>query len=129
MKFVAHAFFIVAMSLVPSGLYAQTSSTIIGQITDSLGTTLPNTGIFVLQGQDSTWVSLGISGTDGQFKISDIQAGLYRLQYSLNGYQTAFSDPIRISQGRPIVNIGVQKLKRKKPQPSAKPVITRRARA
>lgn len=129
MKRLVQCFFVFVAGLVTLGLQAQTSSSIIGQTTDQQGTPLVNAGLFVLQAQDSSLVSLGISGQDGHFKIESIKPGLYRLRYTLDGYQTIYSDPIRISQGRPIVDMGIRQLKRKKAQPSSKPVVARRAKA
>lgn len=129
MKFTIQSFFVVAIGLIALDLYAQTPSTITGQVTDQLGKTLPNTGLFVLQAQDSSLVSLGISGQGGHFKIASIKPGLYLLRYTLDGYYTVYSDPIRISQGRSLVELGIQKLKPKKTQPLAKPQAVRRARA
>ena len=118
-------FLLIALLFTNSSTHAQT--VIEGQVTDLLGKKLPNVGLFVVQAQDSSLVSLGISGQDGHFKIASITPGLYRLRYTLDGYQTVYSDPIRISQGRRMVKMGKQKLK--KTQPLTKPPATRRARA
>lgn len=120
-------FLLIALLFTNSRLPAQT--VIKGQVTDLLGKKLPNAGLFVVQVQDSSLVSLGISGQDGHFKIESVKPGLYRLRYTLDGYRTVYSDPIRISQGRRVVKMGIQKLKRKEKQPLAKPLAARRARA
>ncbi len=124
---VTSLFLLIALLFTNSSTHAQTL--IEGQVSDLLGKKLANAGLFVVQAQDSSLVSLGISGQDGHFKIASIKPGLYRLRYTLDGYQSVYSQPIRISQGRRVVKMGIQKLKQKKNQPLAKPLAARRAKA
>jgi hypothetical protein len=66
------------------------TKTIKGRITDSTGQPLPGASIALLNGNDSTMATFGISNVDGIFTIEDAREGNYLLQVAMMGYYTAY---------------------------------------
>ena len=106
---------IVVVCFTLTGLMAQTGKGVVkGKLTDTIyKEVLSEATITVLNPKDSSIVSFVLANTKGEFVISDLDSGTYRLTASYSGYAT-FSRYFKISQDSSIIDLGtVQMLKRR----------------
>lgn len=88
---------IVCLSILVSCIYAQTTPSISGTITDEQGKPLQAATVSLLQQKDSSLVKLAVSGENGQFEFLNIKPGNYRISVTLIGYGKQSSTPFSFS--------------------------------
>lgn len=88
---------LVFLSVLITGLIAQSSPSISGNITDEQGKPVPSATVSLLQQKDSSLVKLAVSGENGQFEFINIKPGNYRITVVLVGYTKQWSAPFSFS--------------------------------
>ena len=97
-----------------NGLVAQTGNGVIkGKLTDTIyKEVLSEATITVLNPKDSSVVSFVLTNPKGEFTISNLDSGSYRLTASYSGYAT-FSRYFRISADSSVIDLGTVQLFKK----------------
>ena len=97
-RFMGAALMLVALSMVgrPESVGAQSSSGIAGVVRDSSGGVLPGATVEVaspalIEGTRST-----VSGSNGQFQVTDLRPGDYTVTFTLPGFKTVLREGIRL---------------------------------
>lgn len=86
----------VAALLLPAGALAQTGA-IAGTVTDSLGQPVPGVNVSVAGTQ------LGAAtGSQGQYRISDVTPGTYTVRASFVGYEDAVQEGVEVAAGETV---------------------------
>lgn len=79
--------------------FAQTVGSIEGTVTDNSGAALPGASVQVTN--ENTGVSRGlVTGTDGRYRARDLALGAYRIEASLEGFQTVVRRGVVLTIGR-----------------------------
>src|SRR5262245_2076446 len=78
---------------------AQTTASIIGQVTDEIGAVLP--GVTVTATSPALQVPQVVAVTDaqGDYRLSPLPIGTYEVTYALVGFQTVRRDSLRLTGG------------------------------
>ena len=77
---------LILIGIFPLYMPAQTG-TVKGVLTDSVGQSLHNATISILQKSDSSFVNYALSDANGSFEIRDLGVGDYHLFISFTGYE------------------------------------------
>ena len=89
------AVFLAVLTLLPFAAYAQTTGNIIGTVTDNTGAVLPGVTVTVtgpnLQGSRTT-----VTGNQGEYSLTALPPGNYRLEYSLSGLSPTTRENVRV---------------------------------
>src|SRR5215217_3423298 len=75
-----------------------------GKITDAKGAPLTGVSVALLDPQDSTLATFGITGKSGVFAINDAKNGAYVLQAAMIGYYTEYTRVTVTNGGSVTVN-------------------------
>jgi iron complex outermembrane recepter protein len=106
MKRVTFAFLALAATLFAAGVYAQTTGTIEGRITDETKAPLPGVTVEAISPNLSE-PKLATSDTQGQFRLTMLPAGRYTIRFTLSGFNTQEQADINVAAGL-MVNLRVQ---------------------
>ena len=94
----------LAVVLAPSAAHlaaaqAQTTGSIVGQVTDESGAVLP--GVTVTATSPALLVPEIVVTTDaqGDYRLAPLPIGTYQVQYTLPGFQTLRRDNLRLTAG------------------------------
>ncbi len=80
---------------------------IIGTVVESASSVpMEYTSIAVYRVVDSSLVTGTVSNTDGEFRLEDVPFGKYYIEIKFVGYEKAVYDPVIVSRGNRIVDIG-----------------------
>ena len=71
---------LILIGIFPLFMAAQTG-TVKGKLTDSIGQSLSNATISILQKSDSSFVNYALSDANGSFEIKNLEVGDYQLFY------------------------------------------------
>lgn len=83
-----------------------------GKVVDAdTGNPMDYTAVSILSRKDSSLVGGGLTNEKGEFKISQIPLGVYRIKVSFMGYRDAVRDSLRISPNKPEIELGTIKLR------------------
>lgn len=95
---------VLALGLVLSqSLAAQlTTGTILGTVKDESGAVLPGAAIRIINVETGI-ARTAVAGSKGEYRVSNIPPGDYRVESELSGFQTAVRNGINISIGREAV--------------------------
>ena len=96
---------LILFGIFPLCMPAQTG-TVKGKLTDSIGQSLSNATISILQKKDSSFVNYAQSDANGSFEIKNLEVGDYHLFISFTGYET-YQCPFFISSKKRISDIGL----------------------
>ena len=96
---------LILIGIFPLFMAAQTG-TVKGKLTDSIGQSLSNATISILQKSDSSFVNYALSDANGSFEIKNLEVGDYQLFISFTGYET-YQCPFFISSKKRIADIGL----------------------
>ena len=78
--------FIVLMVFAFLGVATATAATLLGNVTDAQGESLPQASVRVLAAKDSSLVKAAVTDINGKFKISGIKKGKYIVEASYVGF-------------------------------------------
>lgn len=98
-------FLLIFIIIINSGLIFAQAYSVGGVVTDSTGNPLPGVNIILVGTNYGT-----ASDINGNYKISDIKPGTYKIEFSAVGYESFFKDDIVISDKPVLLNV---KLKNK----------------
>ena len=96
---------LILIGIFPLCMPAQTG-TVKGKLTDSIGQSLSNATISILQVKDSSFVNYALSDAKGSFEIKNLDVGDYNLLISFTGYET-YRSSFFISSKKRISDIGL----------------------
>lgn len=82
-------FFCLLLFLLGTG--SAYAGTVTGKVTDTKGNPLTGVSVALLDPQDSTLATFGITGKSGVFTINDAKNGTYVLQAAMTGYYTEYT--------------------------------------
>ncbi|HEX7691959.1 MAG TPA: TonB-dependent receptor [Sediminibacterium sp.] len=81
--------------------YAQTKTTVSGEVKDNAGKALPSVSVSLLQAKDSSLVKAGVTDANGKFEISsNNHAGKLLLSYQIVGFEKTYSNVFDLSAGQ-----------------------------
>ena len=84
---------LVSLLIMTTGsLFAQNDLKISGKITDKKNQAIPFVNVVLLSSSDSSLVSGGISGSEGEFLLTKIASGDYLLKTSVIGYEETYRE-------------------------------------
>src|SRR6476619_7811765 len=86
---------IVAVALPASGFAQTGSSAISGFVKDGTGAALPGATVRVINGETGGAVELTTNG-EGVYRASALVPGQYRIETSLDGFETSMRGPITL---------------------------------
>jgi hypothetical protein len=86
----------------PTLLMAQSIHDISGVIKESGGNGFPFANVLLLQQKDSAFVKGLITREDGSYSLANLDSGNYIVKASMDGYQSAFSEPFSLNSHRTI---------------------------
>jgi len=94
-------FFAAVLLLVPAMGMAQssTSSTIYGVVKDSTGATLPGVTVTLTSPAIQVAQMTSVTGVDGNYRLTDLPAGIYKIVYELPGFSTSVRSEVQITTG------------------------------
>ncbi len=106
-KFKQHFFIVIALAMTIIGLsparlqgQASANGSIIGKVTDGTGAAVPNTQITVTSPQLQVPQVTATSDAEGNYKVLELPApGVYRITFSLNGFETYVQEGLNLSVG------------------------------
>ena len=103
---IAAALALVALALLPSMAFAQSTAGIRGTVTDEQGGALPGSTI-VLRNQATGEERTTVSDRTGLYQIASVPPGLYRLEVKANGFQTRVLKDLRLE----VAQVSVQNVR------------------
>lgn len=113
--------FILLLSIASIAHAQSPKVTISGQLKAAAGkTALPFVTVTLKKAKDSAFITGTISGDDGRFKITDVNAGNYLLTFSYIGYQPV-TQSVTAGQLTPILELGSIELS---PDPASLNTVT-----
>ena len=89
---------------------ARGQTRITGSVSDTHGKPLPAASVLLLSSKDSTLVKGQLSGSDGAYAFSDIEAGQYLLGVNMLGFTNYLSAPFAIENGMSAKDLGATTL-------------------
>jgi hypothetical protein len=93
--------FLLLFALSASGVSAQSTASISGQVKDSSGGVMP--GVSVVVKNDTTGATQeSTTDADGRYQVSALGAGAYTVTASLSGFKTAVQKSVRVAPGEPV---------------------------
>lgn len=93
---------VVFLSLMPLASLAtagQQDATIYGLVTDESGAVLPGVTVTVTGSALQVPSMSAVTGADGEYRLTPLPIGTYRVEYALQGFQTARQADIRLTAG------------------------------
>ena len=94
------------MAIMPAYAHAQLAATVSAQIYDvATAQPLDSASVLVLQSDDRTAISGGVTDAQGRIAIANLEAGNYIFLFSAAGYETQ-ETPVLISERNDIYNLG-----------------------
>ena len=82
--------FLAVVFCAQGSLFAQTTGTILGSVTDQTDAVLPGAAVMVTNVETGI-VRSSVAGDRGAYRVSNLPPGTYEVQASLAGFQTACS--------------------------------------
>src|SRR5262245_60388041 len=95
---VAVLIWIVLTSLIGQA-QSSTSSTIYGVIKDPMGGAMPGVTVTLTSPQLQVPEMTTVSDGDGNYRLTDLPAGIYRIAYELSGFSRTVRSDVRITTG------------------------------
>lgn len=93
------ALLFAAVFLVPAGVYAQTEASVTGTVVDESKAVLP--GVTVTAEEINTGRQyVGVTGARGEFRLSNMSPGRYKVQAELRGFGTVLIPEIELLVGQ-----------------------------
>ena len=96
--------FLAVVFCAQGSLFAQTTGTIFGTVTDQTDAVLPGTGIMVTNVETGIARST-VAGDRGAYRVTNLPPGTYEVQASLTGFQTGVRSGITLTIGQE-ANVG-----------------------
>jgi hypothetical protein len=87
------------MPLSGAATAGQQEATIYGLVTDESGALLPGVSVTVTGPALQVPSMTAVTGQDGEYRITPLPIGIYRVDYALQGFQTARQEDIRLTAG------------------------------
>ena len=94
--------FLAVVFCAQGSLFAQTTGTILGSVTDQTDAVLPGAAVMVTNVETGI-VRSSVAGDRGAYRVSNLPPGTYEVQASLTGFQTAVRSGITLTIGREAV--------------------------
>ena len=91
--------FLAVVFCAQGSLFAQTTGTILGSVTDQTDAVLPGAAVMVTNVETGI-VRSSVAGDRGAYRVSNLPPGTYEVQASLAGFQTAVRSGITLTIGR-----------------------------
>jgi len=92
---------LLMVALVAATAYAQATASIAGVVRDSDGGVIP--GVTVVVKDDALGTTReAVTGADGTYRVTSLQAGSYTITASLTGFKTAVVKSLKVSVGQPM---------------------------
>src|SRR6476661_10312964 len=94
-------FLTAVLLLLPAIGMAQssTSSTIYGVVKDSTGATLPGVTVTLTSPAIQVAEMVVVTGVDGNYRLTDLPAGIYQIVYDLTGFAKTIRSDVQITTG------------------------------
>ncbi len=89
---------VLVLIIFSAPLFGQSKYTITGSVRDSNKDVLPFANLLLLKQNDSSFVKGVVSNENGNYKFDDIDQGSYIILTSMIGYQSAYSELIRVEK-------------------------------
>ena len=91
--------FLAVVFFAQGSLFAQTTGTILGSVTDQTNAVLPGAAVMVTNVETGI-VRSSVAGDRGAYRVSNLPPGTYEVQASLAGFQTSVRSGITLTIGR-----------------------------
>lgn len=90
---------LAAAPCVPAFAQSAVNSTIHGTVTDESGAALPGVTVTLTSPAIQVPQMVEVTGPEGTYRFIELPAGLYRLQYEMNDFQTVAREDLRLTVG------------------------------
>src|SRR5687768_15978594 len=93
---------LVAGLLVSSPVFAQSTATVQGTVTDSKGDLIPNATVTV-RNRSTSFERTTKTDTDGNYQLAALPVGVYTIEVKIEGFKTQVADNVTVEVARTIV--------------------------
>src|SRR5687768_14071890 len=93
---------LVAGLLVSSPVFAQSTATVQGTVTDSKGDLIPNATVTV-RNRSTSFERTTKTDTDGNYQLAALPVGVYTIEVKIEGFKTQVADNVTVEVARTVV--------------------------